>query len=270
MFELGIVTDEIDLDVKKSIKHGLDFGLSKYEIRCLGSYEKRIPYVDQEDIDFLLNLLAEGTIEITALSPGTFKIKPSESDKLQKEMEETLPKTFELAKKFNADKIITFGFMRDGTEESDVVELLRRAGKMAAEHNLKLAVENEPGAYLDTGENTARLINKVAMDNVKVNWDPGNALSSGDIPYPIGYEHVKDLIINFHIKDSIPVPPDKWENKLLNDGGVNWLGQLNALYKDQRLPYLTLETHVFPLLESTEEDLKRLDVLFDAVKKLNP
>ncbi len=270
MFELGIVTDEIDLDVKKSIKHGLDFGFKKYEIRCLGSYEKRIPYVDQKDIDFLLNLLNEGTIEITALSPGTFKIKPSESDNLRKEMEETLPKTFELAKTLKTDKIITFGFMRDDSDENKVVELLQTAGKMAAEHDLRLAVENEPGAYLDTGKNTARLINKIAMDNVKVNWDPGNALSSGDIPYPVGYDYVKDLIINFHIKDAIPVPPDKWENKLLNDGGVNWLGQLNALYKDRLLPYLTLETHVFPLLESTEEDLRRLDVLFEAVKKLNP
>jgi sugar phosphate isomerase/epimerase len=269
MIELAIVTDEIALDLEDAIRHGREFGIKKYEIRCIKSYEKRVPFIDAEDLNRVRELVDEGSIEITALSPGTFKINPSDKERLQAELEETLPKTFELATELGAEKVITFGFMRDETDEHTVVRLLKQAGELAAEHGVLLAVENEPGSYCDTGENTARVIQAVNHGSVGVNWDPGNALSSGDVAYPLGYEAIKPYLMNLHIKDTIPVPPDKWENRLINDGGVNWLGQLKAVLDDGILSYLTLETHVFPLLESTREDLRRLNILFEAIEKLD-
>ncbi len=64
------------------------------------------------------------------------------------------------------------------------------------------------------------------------------------------------------------MPPDKWENRLIGDGGVNWLGQLWALRRDGDLSHLTLETHVFPVLEATREDLRRLRILFETIDAL--
>ena len=266
MVEIAIVTDEIALDLRDALKHGFEFGIRKYELRCLGSYEKRIPFVDQQDIDFIQDLLIQKKIEITALSPGTFKIMASETEKLAHEMEKTLPQTFSLAKKFKAKKVISFGFMRDETPESKIIELLRQAGEMAAEYDLIFAIENEPGAYADTGENTARIIKEINLDNVKVNWDPGNALSSGEIPFPTGYDYIKDMMVNLHIKDTVLHP--KYEMRLLNDGGVNWLGQLFSVIHEKRLDYITLETHVFPLLPATITDLQRLKIILNAVKQL--
>ena len=183
MIEIAIVTDEIALDLKESLKHGLNFGIKKYELRCLGSYEKRIPYVDQKDIDLIEKLIAERKIEITALSPGTFKIMAGEKEKLKFELEKTLPDTCKLANKLGAEKIISFAFMRDKTSEKEIIEILKKAGEIAAEHNLIIAIENEPGAYCDTAANTLRIIEAVNMPNVKINWDPGNAMSSGETPY---------------------------------------------------------------------------------------
>ncbi|MBT6770243.1 MAG: hypothetical protein HOA81_14795, partial [Opitutales bacterium] len=80
---------------------------------------------------------------------------------------------------------------------------------------------------------------------------------------------VRPYIQNVHIKDAIPVPPDKWENRLIGDGGVNWLGQLRALMNDKPINHLTLETHVFPVLEATQEDVRRLKIIMDAVDALN-
>ena len=266
MIEIAIVTDEIALDLQEALKHGFGFGIKKYELRCLGSYEKRIPYVDQTDLDLIDKLLNEKKIEITALSPGTFKIMAGEKEKLNFELKKTLPDTCKLAKKFGAEKIITFGFMRDETTEKDIIEILKQAGKIAAEYDLILAIENEPGAYCDTAANTLRVIEAINMPNVKINWDPGNAVSSGETAYPTGYDLIKDHMVNLHIKDTVLYP--KNEMKLLNDGGVNWLGQLHAIISEKRLPYITLETHVFPLLESTTEDMKRLKILLEAVEKL--
>jgi sugar phosphate isomerase/epimerase len=111
-------------------------------------------------------------------------------------------------------------------------------------------------------------VKAVGMDHVGINWDPANALVSGEAAYPIGYEAVLPYLQNVHIKDAIPVPPDKWENQLIGDGGVNWSGQMRTLLRDKPVSHLTLETHVFPLLESTKENLRRLRILFEHAREL--
>ena len=267
MLEIGIISDEIALDVREAIRLGLELGIKKYEIRCLGSYEKRIPFVDEKDLDFLAEQVEAGRIEITALSPGFFKIKPSEEDKLKHHLEEMLPRTLRLAKRFQTNKIICFAFIKDEFEEDFAVDILQKVGIEAAKEGLTIAVENEPGFYCDTGMNTARIVEKINLKNVGVNWDPGNAAGCGDIAYPTGYEFLKPYIVNMHVKDAVAYP--ELECKLLNDGGVNWLGQLNALYHDKILSYITLETHYLPMLESTKEDLRRLKLILETVEKLN-
>ncbi|NIA30809.1 MAG: TIM barrel protein [Actinobacteria bacterium] len=267
MFDIAIISDEIALDIREAIQHGLEMGINKYEIRCLGSYEKRIPFVDEKDLEFLTEQVESGKIEITAISPGSFKILPSEEDQVKFHLQEMLPKTFELAKRLRTKKVITFSFMKDTVDEDYVVDIIKKVGAEAAKHDLIVAVENEPGFYCDSGQATRRILDKINMDNVKVNWDPGNAAGGGHVAYPTGYEFVKPYIVNMHVKDAVDYP--KLECKLLNDGSVNWLGQLNALYHDNILPYITLETHFLPMLESTQEDLRRLRILLETVEKLN-
>ena len=123
--------------------------------------------------------------------------------------------------------------------------------------------------FCDTGVNTAEFVKSINAENVGINWDPANALVAGEAAYPVGYDAVRPYIQNVHIKDAIPVPPDKWENRLIGDGGVNWLGQLRALMNDKPIDHLTLETHVFPVLEATREDVRRLKIIMDAVDALN-
>ena len=267
MLEVGIVSDEISLNIEEAIEIGLDLGIKKYEIRCIGSYENRIPFIDQRAIDYLQKNIDARKIEITALSPGTFKIKPSEIDKVNEQLEEVLPATCRLAKQFHADKIISFGFVRDNVAEGRIVEILQKAGKIVGNEGLILAIENEPGFYCDTGQNTLGIIEKINMDNVRINWDPGNALGAGEVPFPTGYGFVKPYIVNLHVKDTVNYP--KFECRLLNEGGVNWIGQLNAIYQDNLLPFITLETHQVPLIESTREALKRLKLILELIGELN-
>ncbi len=155
-----------------------------------------------------------------------------------------------------------------GVQLDTVVELLKEAAEITGAFDLQMAVENEPGSYCDTGINTAAIVESIDMPHVGINWDPANAVVSGEVAYPIGYQAVLPFLQNVHIKDAIPIPPDKWENRLIGDGGVNWLGQLRSLLIDKPVSHLTLETHVFPLLESTREDLRRLRLLFDQATEL--
>lgn len=265
-FEFGILSDEISLNLDEALREGSALGFRKYEIRCIDSYEERVPYFKKEYEDRLVREVEEGNIEVTAISPGLFKIKLSETEKLEKQLHTDLPKTCELAVRMKCPIIIVFGFLtEEGGNRDEVIRHLSEAGKITASYGLKLAVENEPGAYCDTGERTAAIVKAIDQPDVGINWDPANAISCYEPAYPIGYEAVKPYLLNVHIKDQIPLPPDKWENRLIGDGGMNWVGQLRALKRDKILPHLTLETHVFPLLESTHEDMRRLKILMQTV-----
>jgi sugar phosphate isomerase/epimerase len=266
--DLSIISDEISLDLEESLRAAEEFGIGKFEIRCLDDYEHRVPYLLPGRLERLEELVSSGAVELTALSPGTFKIPLGETDRVRHELEETLPRTCEIARALKIPRVIVFAFLREpGKTADEAVDRLREAAAVAEAFGLELSVENEPGAWADTGVNTAALVKSIGRDHVGINWDPANAVYSGEAAYPVGYDAVRPMIQNVHIKDGIPLPPDKWENRLIGDGGVNWIGQLRAFQRDEPVPFYTLETHVFPLLESTREDLRRLRLLEDLARK---
>lgn len=269
MLEIGILTDEISLDLDEALAEGKALGFRKYELRCVDSYDYRVPNLPAGTEDRLKAEINAGELELTALAPGLFKLPLADRETIATELTSNLPRTCEMAQRLNAPNIIVFSFLRsEGGSEAEAIDLLGKAGEIVASHGLTMAIENEPGFYADTGENTAALVKAIGLENVGINWDPGNAVSSGEAAFPIGYRAVLPYLLNVHVKDTIPVPPDKWENLLIGDGGVNWLGQIRALAKDRPSQHITLETHVFPLLESTREDLRRLKILIKAVEEL--
>ena len=147
------------------------------------------------------------TIEVTAVTPGTFKFRLSDTDALRKDLDDTLPRACKMAKQLKSPRLITFGFMREpGTDPEAILPYLREAAKIAEEHNLQLAIENEPGFYSDTGVHTAEIVKAIHLDHVGINWDPANAVVSGETEFPVGYEAVLPYLQNVHIKDAIPDP----------------------------------------------------------------
>ncbi len=268
--DLAILSDELSLNLDEALEEGKSLGFRKYEIRCADSYDHRVPYLPTPVESRLLSAVQQKEIEVTALTPGVFKIGLGDTAKIREELDTTLPKTCELAIQLGAPRVIVFSFLtHEGGNREDAIALVQEAGKVADHYGLQLSVENEPGFFCDTGVRTAEFVKAVDGSNVGINWDTANAVVSGEAAYPVGYDAVLPHIQNVHMKDAIPIPPDKWENRLIGDGGVNWLGQLRALFRDKPVDHITLETHVFPVLESTRENLKRLRVLFDAVEDLN-
>ena len=265
MLDIAIVTDEISLDVRVAIAEAKKLGISKFELRCIGSYEERVPFIRQEDYQYLLELAEKRQIQITALSPGTFKVKPSDQAAVDHALAEVLPKTFAMAQKLQVPTVISFGFLHDETPEDDVVKLFIKIAQLAERWGLVIAIENEPGFFCDSGVSTARLLRKANMANLGANWDPANAIGTGELPYPIGYEALKPFVRNVHVKDA--VMDARHGCKLLGEGGVNWAGQLMALHQDAIVSHVTLETHYTPLLESSQLCHRRLRSLIRLTEK---
>jgi sugar phosphate isomerase/epimerase len=76
-----------------------------------------------------------------------------------------------------------------------------------------------------------------------LNWDPGNAAASGEIPYPDGYKLLpKDRIGHCHCKDVVK-KGKKYDWAPMGGGLIDWAGQFRALKSDGYRSAVSLETH---------------------------
>ena len=264
---IGIVTDEISADVREALQLGLSWGIMDYELRVVG--EARVPAVRPETVDDLLWFKEKFGLRYTALSPGTGKGTIDDHATLQRELNETLPATFALAKTLAAPKVIVFGFHRPpqqpGSWLPQVIAAFRQIAALAAKENLQMVIENEPGFWCDTGQNTAQIIAAVNSPHLRANWDPANALGTEEIPYPDGYQALKKWIANVHVKDTIKgaliqcVP--------IGEGKIDWAGQIKALAQDRLVEHVTLETHCLPLIENSQKNLQWLRRALQSLNK---
>jgi sugar phosphate isomerase/epimerase len=258
MLELAIVTDEIDTNITNAVKLGHSWGIRKFELRCIGP--NRIPAISEEDVSQLKQLKDEYGIVYTALSPGILKLPLSRERELDVEITDTLPRTIELAHTLGVGMIIVFGFQRE-TGETDsnrkrIPDIFGRIESYAADADIMITVENEPGFWFDTGRNSKDLLAEIGSPHIRANWDPANAIGTDEKPYPDGYEALKGFIGNVHAKDTDSHALERCV--AIGEGLVDWKGQIRALVEDQIVPHITIETHVLPLIEKSLQNIKTI------------
>ena len=262
---LGIVSDEITPDFQEAVRYGTAWGITSYEIRCLTS--GRIPSVDPNELNAVVQSVQEQSLHITAVSPGIFKLPLSETEALEHEITDVLPRSLDAAERLGAGLVIVFGFKKSPDDPPDnyrkAVALLRRAAQAAEGRSIRIAVENEPGFWCDNGSNTARMLRDVGSEFLGANWDPCNSSGTDEKPFPDGYRAIRDHILNVHVKDTIKgalvecVP--------VGEGIIDWRGQLEALYRDGIVDRVTIETHCLPLVEKSRQNVETLNRMIGSI-----
>jgi L-ribulose-5-phosphate 3-epimerase len=212
--KLGIVADEIDRNIRTAVDIGLKLGLRRYEIRNLPS--GRVPLCAEADLREVEETMREHGAEVTAISPGLFKLTDDAAG-FRAQMEEVYPRAAELAHRWNLPALIVFGFHKPGATEANaatipgdhppqwVVECLAEAGERASRDGLVLMIEPEPICWAEDTRSAAALIRQTGSPHLKINYDAGNDawLRNRD---PIDdLDAAVDLIANVHIKNLRPL-----------------------------------------------------------------
>jgi sugar phosphate isomerase/epimerase len=229
-------------------------------IELRGMWDKNILDLDSNQLAESLRLLKKYDLRVTDIGSPLFKVdfpgapKSKFSPKHDEfnahfgsaQQDAVLDKCIEVAKKFSTDRVRCFDFWRLDDPKpyrAEINETLRKAAEKVGKQGLILVLENEMSCNTGTGKEAAEVLAAVQTPSFMLNWDPGNAATLGEIPYPNGYDLLpKNRIGHCHCKDAVK-HGDKYDWAPMGKGIIDWVGQFRALRKDGYHYAVSLETH---------------------------
>jgi L-ribulose-5-phosphate 3-epimerase len=266
-FALGVITDEVSQDFEQALLWAKGFGLQWVELRFL--WNKYVIDLPADDVKRAKGLLAEHQMKVSVIDspycktllPGTAsRFDTGKSDPLQSDFgaqKGILEKAVQRAKDFGTDKIRIFAFLRVDQPTSvldRIAKELEGAAAIAQREGIRLLLENEFSCNVATGAESAAMLKLVKAPSLGLNWDPGNAYTAGETPFPNGYEVLdKRRIWHMHLKDAAPNPKGGeaiWEP--IGGGKIDFVGQFRALIQDGYQGTMSLETHYLNAAKNKE------------------
>jgi len=244
MFELGVITDEISLDVEKSVSVAKDLGLDCIELR--GCWDKNVKDLTNTEVQKIKNIAERAGLKVICVSSPFFKCNITSESEVREHLG-FLPRVIEITKLFDAKIVRGFAFwsVKDTKQYwSAMVGKLREAADLCREEGLVLALENEYSTIVGTGKESRKAIEEVGSKSLRLVWDPGNAFCAGDIPYPDGYLQARNYMVHMHLKDAVR-DKDTGEVRFVavGSGEIDYIGQFKALTDDGYDGCVSIETH---------------------------
>jgi L-ribulose-5-phosphate 3-epimerase len=257
--KLSVINDEItqDMDRALAVASG-EFGLGFVELRSM--WGKNIMALDGKEVGEARRLLEKYKLRVSSIAspiykvdwPGAPRSKYSARDSFGadftfEQQDELLDRSIELARAFNCDRVRIFDFWRledPGPYRAAIDDRLRHAAARAAKSGIVVLLENEQSCNTATAAEARRTLDAVKEPNLKLNWDPGNAASRGETPFPDGYGLLpKDRIGYMHCKDVVRGPNGASQWAAMGRGIIDYVGQFKALMRDGYSGTVSLETH---------------------------
>ena len=283
MFKVAVVTDELSSDFETAVELASGWGIKNVEIRGVG--DERIGSHTPYTAHHIKKIIKNFGVNIVSVSPGIFKVSHhapvfegrtvlkwqdryefdlqlSRRQAIEKQLSDVLPRTIDFCAEVGCERLLIFSFnMPEGSPftlkiPDDLLDYFQQACAMAKSAGITMLMENEHICYGNTVDNTRALIQTIGCDNLKLNWDPGNAYFSHEIPYPDAYEKIKDIVGHVHMKDALTHPDGSMEYVV--KGTIDWEGQIKALMDSGYEGYLSIETHCRPKVKSAHETLQRI------------
>jgi L-ribulose-5-phosphate 3-epimerase len=257
-FKIAAITDEFSPDLNIALEAMDAIGMTGAELRVVGG--KNIMDLNPDELARAKDLLiAKGFTVISIASPLLKCVLPGRHDVDTRFQQDIFASkhTFEdqprladhalhLAGLFGSKIIRVFSYWR--TMDPDrcfdaICADLHKLAEHARPHGVTMGIENEHACNIGTAVESAKLLKAVDHPNLKLVWDPANALVGGEEPYSYGYRALPaKRIVHVHTKDChMEGHKPIWGP--LGTRSVDWKGQLKALAHDGYDGWLSLETH---------------------------
>jgi L-ribulose-5-phosphate 3-epimerase len=260
-FRVAVINDELGQDFGRACEvASREFGMDWIELR--GMWNKNLLKLDAKEVEEARGILEKYKLRVTDIASPLFKVDwpdapkskfSPKSDQFNADFTydhqgDVLDRSIALAKAFQTDRVRCFDFWRldDPTPyRAAINEKLLAAAKTAGEKGITLILENEMTCNTGTGAEAAKVLAAAKSPYLMVNWDPGNAATLGETPYPDGYSLLpRDRIGHCHCKDAAKKPSGEgYDWAAMGRGVIDWIGQFTALKRDGYHFAVSQETH---------------------------
>ena len=257
-FPVAAITDEFSPDIEIAVRSMTGLGMTGAELRMV--FGKNIVDLTDEELDRAIAIVRGAGLEILSIASPLLKCVLPDAPEIDARFQQDMfaakhtfadqprltARALEIAGRTGARIIRVFSYWRTVEPEvcfDRIVEALRALADQAAPHNVIIGLENEHACNIATGAETARVLAALDHPNLKVVWDPANAVVSGEKAFPEGYGKLPvSRIQHVHAKDcTMDGHKPLW--CAIGDGVVGWRGQVDALVRDGYKGWLSLETH---------------------------
>lgn len=255
---IAAISDEFSADLESALGAMKAIGMTGAELRVL--WGKNIMDLSKAELTRTRDLIRDEGFEAISIASPILKCvlpgAPEVDTRFQQDVfaskhtfddqPRLAEQAFEIAHFLGAKIIRVFSYWRsvdpDGCFDG-VVEALLGLAEKAKEADLIIGLENEHACNIGTAAEAARVLAAAEHPNLRLVWDPANALVAGEDPFPHGYGLLpRKRIVHVHAKDChMDGHRPVWGP--LGTRRVDWKGQVAALLADGYTGWLSLETH---------------------------
>jgi len=263
--KLAAISDEISQEFEHALDVMCEYGATGVELR--GLWGTNISDLTNEQVQRARTAIAARGLEVVCLATPFYKCDLETPDagapagplhlatpRGLRQQTDLLKRCIELAHAFDTRLLRVFSFWRKEAPSPQIDDRIVAAFDapvaLAEEAGVTLVLENEHACFVGSGAEAARIASRIDSPHFRICWDPGNAFSLGEVPYPDGYEAVRPWVAHVHIKDARMVEtPDHGAQArfcVIGEGEIDYPGQFAALKRDGYNGYVSLETHYVP------------------------
>lgn len=255
---IACITDEFSPTLTEAIPAMKEIGMTGAELRVIDG--KNIMDLSDSELQGAKDALdAAGLTVIGIASPLLKCVLPNAPEVDQRfghdafaskhtfeDQPRLTERAFHIAHFFGAKILRVFSYWRTTNPEQclgRIVEALSRLALQGEKEGIVIGLENEHACNIGTASETAEALSFIPNPNLRLVWDPANALVAGEDPFPGGYSLLpKERIVHVHAKDGhMQAGQPVWGP--LGTRSVRWKGQIAALQADGYKGYISLETH---------------------------
>lgn len=197
-------------------------GFRHVELSAVRGWTEHVsPDADETTVDELKVTLKEKGLDVVSLS--------GHSDLTTPEGVRLFRKNIQLASRFGANVINGAIGGDEGVSAEDVEALFRAIGQLADEAldvGLTIALEVH-GPVMNSGRAAAKVIERIGRENVRINYDTGNAVYYGGARPEEDIRHALPYMAHMHIKDKRG-GAGIWDFPAIGYGEIDWARVLGA------------------------------------------
>ena len=205
----SVFTDEISEDWEEAVRTAAEASLKHVDIR--NTWGKSCSALDRGDWRRMADIMERYDVRMGAIQSPFGKVQLDDEAGYRAQLA-FLPDLIEQAHFFGTDVIRIFPFFQTDLTRTRVrpnlpavlpriVDRLQLAAKAAEAEGVWLALETEPSTYSGSATETRMIVDAIGSPCLKIAWDAATAWMPDEPIFPDGYEQIRGLVVNVHVKE---------------------------------------------------------------------